>query len=144
MTKRLWFLAVGTVVALGGLAAFFVLRGLDEADKWSSVLSLFFAVTGFALTVAGLFTRGPAVQSADGAVAGGSLRQIRGVKGDVVITGGGGGSGGGTAPAAAPASGDPDPAGAAQSARGARTNGDLTQIDGVDGSVRIGSEPPTS
>ncbi|MGW4159308.1 hypothetical protein [Streptomyces sp. NPDC004788] len=134
MTKRMWFLAVGTVLALGGLAVFLVLRGLDEADKWSSVLSLFFTVAGFALAVAGFFAGGAAGQSADGAVAGGSLRQIRGVKGDVVLTAGGGG--GGTAPAAPPSPAGPGAGGGSQSARGARTGGDLTQIDGVDGSVR--------
>ncbi|GAA3397386.1 hypothetical protein [Streptomyces roseoviridis] len=138
MTKRLWFLAVGTVLALGGLAVFLTLRGLDAADKWSSVLSLFFTVAGFALALAGMVGRGPA-QSADGAVAGGALRQIRGVKGDVTLTGGGSS---GTAPSSASV---PAPAqgGGTQSAQGARTGGDLTQIDGVDGSVRIQPESPT-
>ncbi|MFF5976282.1 hypothetical protein ACFY7C_32730 [Streptomyces sp. NPDC012769] len=141
MTKRLWFLAVGTVLALGGLAVFLTLRGLDAADKWSSVLSLFFTVAGFALALAGMVGRGPA-QSADGAVAGGALRQIRGVSGDVVITTGGPA---GNAPAPGPASAPaPGQGGGAQSAQGARTGGDLTQIDGVDGSVRIRPETPTS
>ncbi|MET9954677.1 hypothetical protein ABZ135_24465 [Streptomyces sp. NPDC006339] len=138
MTKRLWFLVVGTVLALGGLAVFLTLRGLDAADKWSSVLSLFFTVAGFALALAGMVGRGPA-QSADGAVAGGALRQIRGVKGDVTITGGGAS---GTPPSSTsvPA---PGQGGGTQSAQSARTGGDLTQIDGVDGSVRIQPESPT-
>lgn len=79
---------VGGVAALGGLAAFLVLQGLDAADKWSSVLSLFFTVAGFALTLAGLLGR-PSAQSADQAVTGGSLHQIRNVTGDVVIRPGG-------------------------------------------------------
>ncbi|RSS52655.1 hypothetical protein [Streptomyces sp. WAC01280] len=135
MTKRVLLSALGVLVALAGLAAFLVLQGLDEADKWSSVLSLFFTVAGFALALAGFVTRGPA-QSADHAVTGGSLHQVRNVAGDVVITPGGGGTG--TPPTAAPAEGQ---GGGTQSAHGARTAGDLHQIDGVGGAVRI--EPPT-
>ncbi|MFD8976845.1 hypothetical protein [Streptomyces sp. NPDC059593] len=134
MTKRVLCTAVGGVTALGGLAAFLVIQGLDEADKWSSVLSLFFTVAGFALALAGFVTRGPA-QSADQAVTGGSLHQVRNVTGDVVITGGGST---GTPPTAAPTEGQ---GGGTQSAHGARTAGDLHQIDGVGGAVRI--EPPT-
>ncbi|MEU2230675.1 hypothetical protein ACH4A8_30030 [Streptomyces vietnamensis] len=136
MTKRLLLTVVGSAVALGGLAAFLVLQGLDAADKWSSVLSLFFTVAGFLLALVGLFARSPQ-QSADHAVTGGSLHQIRNVTGDVVITGGGGS--GGTPSATAPAEGQGG--GGTQSAHGARTAGDLHQIDGVGGSVRI--EPPT-
>ncbi|MFD0152560.1 hypothetical protein ACWGQ4_02265 [Streptomyces sp. NPDC055721] len=135
MTKRVLCTAVGGVTALGGLAAFLVLQGLDEADKWSSVLSLFFTVAGFALALAGFATRGPA-QSADHAVTGGSLHQVRNVTGDVVITAGG--ATGGTPPATPPAEGQGS--GSTQSAHGARAAGDVHQIDGVDGSVRI--EPP--
>lgn len=135
MTKRVLLTAVGAILALGGLAAFLVLQGLDEADKWSSVLSLFFTVAGFALALQGFATRRSA-QSADHAVTGGSLHQIRNVTGDVVITGGGGT--GSNPPATPPAAGESG--GGTQSAHGARTAGDLHQIDGVDGSVRI--EPP--
>ncbi|MCX5225205.1 hypothetical protein ABZY16_22280 [Streptomyces sp. NPDC006553] len=128
--------AVGVILALGGLATFLVLQGLDAADKWSSVLSLFFTVAGFALTAVGLFDR-PSGQSADQAVTGGSLHQIRNVTGDVVIRAGGGTS---TPPTATtPTEGQ---GGGTQSAHGARTAGDLHQIDGVGGSLRI--EPPTS
>ncbi|MFD4321286.1 hypothetical protein [Streptomyces sp. NPDC058548] len=137
MTKRVLLTAVGVILALAGLAAFLVLQGLDAADKWSSVLSLFFTVAGFALTLVGLLNR-PSSQSADQAVTGGSLHQIRNVTGDVVIRAGGGTS---TPPAAttSPVEGQ---GGGTQSAHGARTAGDLHQIDGVGGSVRI--EPPTS
>ncbi|KQX11294.1 hypothetical protein ASC82_20695 [Streptomyces sp. Root431] len=135
MTKRVLLTAVGALLALAGLAAFLALQGLDEADKWSSVLSLFFTVAGFALALAGFVSRGPA-QSADHAVTGGSLHQVRNVTGDVVITGGGGTAS--TPPTIPPADGES--AGGTQSAHGARTAGDVHQIDGVDGSVRI--EPP--
>ncbi|MFF1509435.1 hypothetical protein [Streptomyces sp. NPDC058326] len=134
MTKRLLLTVIGVVLSLGGLAGFLVLQGLDEADKWSSVLSLFFTVAGFALALAGFVTRG-STQSADHAVTGGSLHQIRNVTGDVVIAGAGGT--GGTPSTAPPAEG---PGGGTQSAHGVRTAGDVHQIDGVDGSVRI--EPP--
>ncbi|MEV5973212.1 hypothetical protein [Streptomyces sp. NPDC051921] len=134
MTRRMILMGIGAVAALGGLAAFLVLQGLDAADKWSSVLSLFFTIAGFALALAGFLSRGPA-QSADQAAAGGSVHQIRNVTGDVTLRGG-------AAPAvpttpASPASG---PGGGTQSAQGARAGGDLHQIDGVGGSVRI--EPP--
>ncbi|MER5310444.1 hypothetical protein ABT034_21955 [Streptomyces sp. NPDC002773] len=136
MTKRVLLILVGGVVALGGLAVFLVLQGLDAADKWSSVLSLFFTVAGCAMTLVGLLNR-PSAQSADQAVTGGSLHQIRNVAGDVVVTAGGGGTG--TPPTAAPVEGQ---GGGTQSAQGTRTAGDLHQIDGVGGSVRI--EPPAS
>ncbi len=136
MTKRVVFKLVGAFLTLGGLAAFLVLQGLDAADKWSSVLSLFFTVAGFALTLVGLLNRGTA-QSADQAVTGGSVHQVRNVTGDVVITAGGGGTG--HPPTAAPVEGQ---GGGTQSAHGTRTAGDLHQIDGVGGSVRI--QPPAS
>ncbi|MGW2301549.1 hypothetical protein [Streptomyces sp. NPDC001809] len=136
MTRRGALIAVGGFLALGGLAAFLVLQGLDAADKWSSVLSLFFTVAGFALTAFGLFNR-PSAQSADRATTGGSLHQIRNVTGDVVIR-----AGGGTGTPPAPAAVTEGQGGGTQSAHGARTAGDLHQIDGVGGSVRV--EPPTS
>ncbi|MGW9450391.1 hypothetical protein [Streptomyces sp. NPDC055632] len=135
MTKRVLLMLVGGVVALGGLATFLVLQGLDAADKWSSVLSLFFTVAGFVLTLVGLFARG-SQQSADHAVTGGSLYQVRNVTSDVVIRTGGGAA---APPTAAPAEGQ---GGGTQSAHGARTAGGLHQIDGVGGSVRV--EPPAS
>ncbi|MFD7977850.1 hypothetical protein [Streptomyces sp. NPDC059071] len=141
MTKRLLLTAVGAVLAVGGLAAFLVLQGLDAADKWSSVLSLFFTVAGFALALAGFLDRGTAAQSADGAVTGGSLHQIRNVTGDVVVTGAGAAATPSAANPQASASASADGrGGGAQSAQGARTGGDLHQIDGVGGTVRI--EPP--
>ncbi|MFC9796178.1 hypothetical protein ACFVJI_26505 [Streptomyces sp. NPDC127584] len=143
MTRRVMLIVVGGFLALGGLAAFLVLQGLDAADKWSSVLSLFFTVAGFALTAFGLVNR-PSAQSADRAATGGSLHQIRNVTGDVVIRTGGG-PGTPPAPAAPPtpaAAATEGQGGGTQSADGARTAGDLHQIDGVGGSVRV--EPPTS
>ncbi|MFJ8661697.1 hypothetical protein [Streptomyces sp. NPDC093795] len=135
MTKRVLLILVGGVVALGGLAAFLVLQGLDAADKWSSVLSLFFTIAGCALTLVGLLNR-PSAQSADQTVTGGSLHQIRNVTGDVVI-----GTGGATtAPPTASTPAEGQGAGT-QSAHGARTAGDLHQIDGVGGSVRIEAPP---
>ncbi|MFE9137398.1 hypothetical protein [Streptomyces sp. NPDC007355] len=129
-------IAVGAVVALGGLVTFLVLKGLDAADKWSSVLSLFFTIGGFALAATTAFLTRASAQSADHAVTGGGLHQVRNVQGDVVITAGG------------PAAAVPPPAvppadgqgGGTQSAHGARTGGGLHQVDGVGGSVRI--EPP--
>ncbi|MFJ9579990.1 hypothetical protein ACIRQF_26835 [Streptomyces sp. NPDC101191] len=135
MTRRAILISVGAVVALGGLAAFLVLQGLDDADKWSSVLSLFFTVAGFLLTVAGLLSGRPA-QSADDATAQGSVHQIRGVAGDVVI----GRRSPTPAPSPAGTGTSPQPGQAAQSARGVRTGGDLPQVDGVGGSVRIDPE----
>ncbi|MFI5547801.1 hypothetical protein ACIA6E_28920 [Streptomyces sp. NPDC051815] len=44
---------VGAAVGVVALAVFLTLVGLDRADKWSSVLSLFFSGAGFVLAVVG-------------------------------------------------------------------------------------------
>ncbi|PRH78009.1 hypothetical protein C6N75_17140, partial [Streptomyces solincola] len=80
--RRSWLIGTGALLVLAGLGAFFAFQGLDRADKWASVLGLFVGVAGLALAVYG--ARAPG-QSADGATAGGSINQVRGVAGDVTI-----------------------------------------------------------
>jgi len=133
----------GAALAVGSLAAFLWLQGLERADQWSSVLSLFLTVAGFLLSLAGLTSRrSPALgrQSADGAHAGGSVQLVRNVDGDVVITS--------SVPAGSPAGLPAAPQGSAappstegQSTQGTRAGGGISQVDGIGGSVRIGDAP---
>ncbi|WP_256106313.1 hypothetical protein [Streptomyces sp. ODS05-4] len=135
MTRRgrSGLIGTGVLLVLAGLGAFLAFQGLDRADKWASVLGLFVGVAGLALAVYG--ARAPG-QSADGATAGGSVNQVRGVAGDVTI--------GAPRPAAPPppaGSTPPPPAPAGgQSARGAWAGGSINQVDGVGGSARIGED----
>ncbi|MFJ5230436.1 hypothetical protein ACIQBJ_11145 [Kitasatospora sp. NPDC088391] len=123
---------VGAGVSAVGLAVFLWAEGLDRANQWAGVLGLFVGLVGLVLAVTGgIGGRGGGRQSADGAAAGGSVRLVRGVKGDVVI-------GRGPAPGPVPEAGRVPEAGDGQSARGARAGGDVELVDGVDGSVRFG------
>lgn len=125
-----------------GLAVFLTLQGLERADQWSSVLSLFLTLAGLVLSVVGFTRQGPSAggQSADGARVGGSVRLIRNVRGhDVIIND--------VPPRRAdrppsrPASTEPGPEGS-QSSRGASVGGDVVHIDDVSatGTLRIGEE----
>ncbi|MFJ1753903.1 hypothetical protein [Kitasatospora sp. NPDC088134] len=124
---------VGAGVSAVGLAVFLWAEGLDRANQWAGVLGLFVGLAGLVLAVTGgVGGRGGGRQSADGAAAGGSVRLVRNVKGDVVV-------GRGPAPGPVPEAPQPVPAAAdGQSARGARAGGDVELVDGVDGSVRFG------
>ncbi|MEV4560611.1 hypothetical protein AB0K51_26950 [Kitasatospora sp. NPDC049285] len=133
-----WRVAVwgGAVVSMAGLAVFLWSEGLERANQWAGVLGLFAGVAGLALTVTGGVRGRGGGQSADGTAAGGSVRLVRDVKGDVVIVRP---SAGGPVPEAAvpPAEGGGD----GQSVRGVRAGGDVDLVDGVDGSVRFGEQP---
>jgi hypothetical protein len=129
----------GAALAVGSLAVFLWLQGLERANQWSSVLSLFLTIAGSLLSLAGLTgRRSPASgrQSADGASAGGSVQLVRNVGGDVVITG--------TVPAgrpAAPQGSAVPPSTEGQSTQGTQAGGGISQVDGIGGSVRIGDAP---
>ncbi|WP_404869177.1 hypothetical protein ACI1MP_20165 [Kitasatospora griseola] len=133
-----WLVWVGAGISVVGLAVFLWGEGLDRANQWAGVLGLFVGLAGLALSVTGGVRGRGGGQSADGAAAGGSVRLVRNVKGDVVI-------GGGAAPGPVPeASAAPvtDAAGDGQSARGIRAGGDVNLVDGVEGSVRFDEQQP--
>ncbi|WP_051731959.1 hypothetical protein [Kitasatospora phosalacinea] len=132
---------VGAGVSVTGLAVFLWAEGLDRANQWAGVLGLFVGVAGLVLSLAGGAGGRSAGQSADGAAAGGSVRLVRNVKGDVVV---GAPSAPGPVPEAAGAAppGEAPPAGGGLSARGVRAGGDVELVDGVEGSVRFGGPLP--
>ncbi|WP_053760152.1 hypothetical protein [Streptomyces sp. AS58] len=71
----------GALIGVIALAVFMTLLGLDRADKLSSVLSLFFTIAGFVLSlVAHLRQRSPgvaAVARGGSIAAGGNVRNAR-------------------------------------------------------------------
>lgn len=70
----------GALIGVIALAVFMTLLGLDRADKLSSVLSLFFTIAGFVLSlVAHLRQRSSGAEVARGGsiAAGGSVRNAR-------------------------------------------------------------------
>ncbi|MEU6483097.1 hypothetical protein [Streptomyces sp. NPDC046887] len=134
--RRRWLIGAGAVLVLAGLVVFFVFQGLDRADKWGGVGSF---LLGSGLAVYGLRAGDSSDgggQSADGATAGGSINQVRGVQGDLTI----GGSPSAVPPPPTGATDPPPPTGGGQSARGARAGGGINQVDGVGGSARIGGD----
>ncbi|MFJ1795109.1 hypothetical protein [Kitasatospora griseola] len=133
-----WLVWVGAGISVVGLAVFLWGEGLDRANQWAGVLGLFVGLAGLVLSVTGGVRGRGGGQSADGAAAGGSVRLVRNVKGDVVI---GGGGAPGPVPEA-PAAPVPGAAGDGQSARGIRAGGDVNLVDGVEGSVRFGEQQP--
>ncbi|WP_143200005.1 DUF4337 domain-containing protein [Kitasatospora sp. CB01950] len=137
-TRWRWLVWVGAGISVVGLAFFLWGEGLDRANQWAGVLGLFVGLAGLVLSVTGGIRGRGGGQSADGAAAGGSVRMVRNVKGDVVI---GGSPAPGTVPDAAttPVT---DTADDGQSARGVRAGGDVNLVDGVEGSVRFGEQQP--
>jgi hypothetical protein len=70
----------GAITGTIGLALFMTLLGLDRADKLSSVLSLFFTVAGFVLSLVAHVRQRPsvvAVARGGSVAAAGSLRNAR-------------------------------------------------------------------
>ncbi|WP_051653177.1 hypothetical protein [Kitasatospora cheerisanensis] len=138
-TRWRWLVWVGAGISVVGLALFLWGEGLDRANQWAGVLGLFVGLVGLLASVTGGVRGRGGGQSADGAAAGGSVRMVRGVKGDVVI--------GRTSAAPGPVPDQAstpvtDTAGDGQSARGVRAGGDVELVDGVDGSVRFGEQQP--
>lgn len=84
-----WAGAVIAGVALAGLAGYLVVMGLDKADKLASVLGMFAGLGGLAISAIGLVgerTKRADAQSVRGSSAGGSVTQVRDVKGNVRIS----------------------------------------------------------
>ncbi|MGW4379259.1 hypothetical protein [Kitasatospora sp. NPDC004531] len=135
-----WSVWVGAGISVAGLAFFLWGEGLDRANQWAGVLGLFVGLAGLVLSVTGGIRGRGGGQSADGASAGGSVRMVRNVQGDVVI--GGAAAPPGPVPDAAAPPAAADAAGDGQSARGVRAGGDVNLVDGVEGSVRFGEQQP--
>lgn len=72
-------------VAVASLGLFLAAAGLDDADKWASVLGLFVAVAGVGLSGYGLVVsrQQRARQAVSGSVVGGGVTQVHGVRGDL-------------------------------------------------------------
>ncbi|WP_254876719.1 hypothetical protein [Verrucosispora sp. NA02020] len=135
-------IAGGLLVA--GLGAFLTVQGLDDADKWASVLGLFVGLAGLGLAAAGAAgTRRQARnQSVVNTVVGGGVTQVRGVRGSVRL-----GSAATpptaappVAPPSAPTGGPPAAAsggGGDQLVSGSSVTGPVRQVDEVGGDVEI-------
>ncbi|GIG60625.1 hypothetical protein Lfu02_49970 [Longispora fulva] len=141
--RWVWLLVGG--LALVGLGAFFVVAGLDRADKLASAIGLFVGLGGLGVSVYGLVLtrRVPPVesgQSMNKSAVGGSVNQIRDVHGNVKF----GPPAPSRAPATAPSSAPTGPAGSeavvapdGQRVTESQVCGDVLQVDGVVGDVDI-------
>ncbi|MET9616019.1 hypothetical protein [Kitasatospora indigofera] len=168
MTARMQTWAGGVLggAAVVGLVVYLGAVGLDQADKWASVLGLFVAIAGLALTLAGLrrgraespggsreetpASGGPSGQSVDASRVGGGIAQVSGTRGSVRIVHRGPAGPTSAAPAPeAPAPDDPpgpvqgnSPApDGGQRVRGTTTTGPLAQVRGTEGDVEIEAGP---
>ncbi|MEV4847450.1 hypothetical protein AB0K20_30075 [Micromonospora matsumotoense] len=137
---------VGVGVVLGGLAVFLVVAGLDDADKYASVIGLFVGIAALSATVWGIVSGRPAPvppsppapvagpQRVERLDAGGDVDVVDTVRGSLRV---------GTAP---PSVTTP-PAGRTpgsvvpgeQDVRDVRATGAIRIIRGVDGDVDISS-----
>jgi hypothetical protein len=121
------------IVLVSGAVALTAAR-LDAADKWGSVLGGLAGIAGVALSGIGAArARRSGGQTVDNSVVGGSVVQVRGVRGSVRI---------GPAPlirmAARPgAAGSPAPATGDQTVNRTSAAGPVRQVDDVTGDVDI-------
>jgi hypothetical protein len=136
-----WVSTVAAGVALVGLGVFFVVTGLDAADKWASVIGVFATLIGLGLSVYGVvLTRRPpsplvpGPQRVERVDAGQGIDVVDTVAGNVRL---------GISPIAAspitpgpPTSSSPRPLGE-QSVTDVRATGDIRIVRGVGGDVDI-------
>ncbi|QIQ06881.1 hypothetical protein HA039_13455 [Streptomyces liangshanensis] len=131
------------VVAVGALAAHLVVVGLDQADKWASVLGLFVALAGLGISVAGIrrTTGGGGggtggSQAVENSAVGGGVTQVAGTGGSVRITH----RGPAGPPLAVPPGATPTqapPPGGGQSVRGTSASGPVDQVRDTTSDVEI-------
>jgi hypothetical protein len=127
-------------LAVAGLGVFFVLTGLDRADKLASVIGVFVGLIGLTISVYGvvLARRGATAsgrQTVAGSSIGGGVAQVRGVRGNVRI---GPGSTMGAVPRGARRSPSaPGTAPAGQSVVDSAAAGPVRQVDDVGGDLDI-------
>ncbi|MFE5325445.1 hypothetical protein ACFRCG_03350 [Embleya sp. NPDC056575] len=146
MTAKTWAWVGGVVAgaALVGLAVYLVVVGLDEADKWASVLGLFVALVGLVVSVVGVWrerTASGGQSVTDGVIAGG-VAQVSDTGGNVRITRRGTGPvvPPSATPGAPPSAGDTAPADG-QRVHGGTVSGPVDQVQGTDGDVDIEEVP---
>ncbi|MFI6582823.1 hypothetical protein [Embleya sp. NPDC050493] len=147
MTAKAQAWVGGTVAgaALVGLAVYLAVVGLDEADKWASVLGLFVAVVGLVVSVVGVWRERSASggQSVTDSVIGGGVAQVSGTGGSVRITRRGTGPAAPppVAPGTPPAGGGAPPADDGQRVHGSTIPGPVDQVQGTVGDVTIEEGP---
>ncbi|MFI0797184.1 hypothetical protein ACH4OY_31585 [Micromonospora rubida] len=140
---------IGVGVALGGLAVFLTVVGLNDADKYASVFALFVGVTALSATVYGIVSGRPApappsppvagAQRVEGLGAGHDVDVVDAVRGNLRM--------GNTPPSVTPPPATPGPLQTSgppvvpgeQVARDIRAKGSIRIIRGVDGDVDIDS-----
>lgn len=144
---RMMWLAIGTVIA--ALGAFFVLTGLNDADKYASVIGAMGTMVGLCLSLSALIrrparaalppdeSRAAPGQQVQASTIGGDAVQVRGVGGNVRVS---------RSLTPAPQTRSPQPPGGAtppgaspgvQSLTNAQIGGSSTQIDEIAGDVDI-------
>ncbi|MFI1585593.1 hypothetical protein [Embleya sp. NPDC020630] len=145
MTAKTWAWVGGTMAgaAVVGLAVYLAVVGLDEADKWASVLGLFVALAGLAVSVIGVWRERASAggQSVTHSVIGGGIAQVSGTGGNVRITRRGTGpvAPPPTPPGAPPAGAPPVDDG--QWVHGSTVSGPVDQVQGTGGDVDIDEGP---
>ncbi|MFE3205843.1 hypothetical protein [Embleya sp. NPDC059237] len=146
MTAKSWAWVGGMVAgaALVGLAVYLAVVGLDEADKWASVLGLFVALAGLVVSMAGVRRErsSPGGQSVEGSVTSAGIAQVSDTGGSVRITRRGPGVAGPPpgAPGVPPVGGTP-PAGDGQRVRDSAVGGPVDQVRNTGGDVEIDEGP---
>ncbi|MYV53170.1 hypothetical protein [Streptomyces sp. SID3212] len=143
MTGRVqtWVGGSVAVVAVGALVVHLAVVGLDQADKWASVLGLFVALAGLGVSVAGIRRgagggTGPS-QTVESSAVGGGVTQVAGTGGSVRITHRGPAP---VPPPAVPPGAAPAPAqpsGGDQSVRGTSASGPVNQVRDTASDVEI-------
>ena len=136
-----WASAVVGGLAIAGLGVYFVVVGLDRADKLASVIGVFATLIGLGLSASGaVLTRHGAAPRPNQTVAdstvGGEALQVRDIRGSLRV--GGAGAGSPSTPPSTPTISTRSlapPAG--QSILGTQTVGPARQIDGVGGDAEI-------
>lgn len=133
-----WTGGVITGVAVVVLTAYLITVGLDKADKVASVVGLFVALAGLAISVAGLRRQEPTAgaQGVDGTSVGGGVTQISGTGGSVKITHRASAASGAPAPIPGAASAAPLGAGG-QTVRNSSTTGPVDQVQSTEGDVEV-------
>ncbi|MFE5331292.1 hypothetical protein ACFRCG_33380 [Embleya sp. NPDC056575] len=146
MTAKTWAWVGGVVAgaALVGLAVYLAVVGLDEADKWASVLGLFVTLAGLAVSVIGMWRERASSggQSVTDSTIGGGVAQVADTGGNVRITHRGTGPViPPPTPQGAPPAGGVPPADDGQRVQGSTVSGPVDQVRATDGDVDIDEGP---